>query len=167
MAARQKNSVLEWCALFIIVAFPLTGIVWYVTSSGGAAASPSPAPVAVTAPSPAPAAPSPAAAQAVSATITLDDPTALPQSVTTGEIVPFSFTIKNTGTTAGAFVYKVYVEWNDGEKDVIDENSVTLEEGLSTSILESLKFESASATGQVFIEIPQASQSIHFALPRA
>jgi hypothetical protein len=91
--------------------------------------------------------------------------------VTTGQIVPFSFKIHNTGATASSFPYKVYVRWNSGEVDVIDENSVTIAAGASTEFSEALKFETGSAKGTVYIEFQPGSAvsgaTVTFAMPRA
>lgn len=167
MASRKKNTTFfEWFALAIVVLFPLSGVIWCVTS-GNSSAAPAPQTPVTTAPAttqPQASAPAPAPA---SATITLDDPDALPTTVATAQIVPFSFTIKNTGSAQASFSYKVYVVWNSGEQDVIDENSVSIAGGASTDLSEALKFESASAKGTVYIQLNQSSESIHFAMPRA
>ena len=90
----------------------------------------------------------------------------LPQYITVGQVVPFSFSITNTGSIAGTYAYKVYVVWNNGEQDVIDLNSSTLAPGASTRIPESLKFETASSAGTIHIEIVSPPKSLQFSLPR-
>jgi hypothetical protein len=102
-----------------------------------------------------------------SASISLDDPSSLSQTVPTGQFIPFSFTIQNTGETGGTIPYRVSVKWSTGEQDVIDENVVTLAGGASTTIDEDLKFEIATETAEVSLELPQTGQSVQFALPRA
>ena len=148
----------EGIALAVVVLFPLTAVIWVLNVQSGPT---SPVPVVST----------PAAAtQTVSATasvnISLDNPNTLPQAVSTGQIVPFSFTLTNTGSAPGSFSYKVYVVWNSGERDVIDSNSVSLAAGASQDISESLKFESASASGKIYIETTEPAESINFTLPR-
>jgi hypothetical protein len=156
MARRSRTKAFfEGLALAIVVLFPLSAIVWAVASQ--TAAPPAPA---------APAASAPSASTAAPAKITLDNPLALPQTVSAGQIVPFSFTIGNPGSIAATYAYKVYVAWNGGEEDVIDENSVSLAAGASADISESLKFEHAPAAGEIYIQIAEPAQSIHFTLPR-
>ena len=147
--------------LVLVVAIPLAGIVVYVMNQNGFfnAASNAPASVAPQQQS-APPSQSPA-------TVTLDNPRSLPQKVAVGEIVPFSFTVENSGNTVATYPYKVYVKWNSGEQDVIDENPITLAGSGSAVIHEFLKFETAPATAEVFIEKTQPEQTIHFTLPRA
>ena len=161
MNARLK-PLLELAALLMIVAFPLWGIIWYVSSDFGATTSATAA--------------APAASGATSSArigagqtgvlITLNDEASLPRYVTSGQVVPFSFTLADTGSLSGSFSYKVYVVWGSGEQDVIDENSVQLAAGGSASIPESLKFETASARGEIHIETASPDESIVFRLPR-
>jgi len=157
---KRTTMIFEYAALIVVILFPLAGIIWYLTS-GSAQSSPQANPQAV-----------PTAALTVStvspppAAITLDDPSALPSTVTTGEIVPFSFTIENTGSVAATYTYKVYVIWDSGEQDVLDENSVTIQAGASTDLSESLKFESATAKGAVYIQVMNPAATVHFAIPR-
>ncbi len=97
--------------------------------------------------------------------ITLGTPLAIPKSVTTGEIVPFSFVVTNNGTAVTSYPYKVYVLWQNGEQDVLDRNSISLQPGASMTIPESLKFENATDVGTVTIELLNTQQSIHFTMP--
>ncbi|HUO56380.1 MAG TPA: hypothetical protein VMU27_03035 [Candidatus Paceibacterota bacterium] len=107
----------------------------------------------------------PETAEPLSVTIAVNDASQLPESITAGEIVPFSFTIQNTGASS-TFQYKVFVEWNSGEQDVIDENVVSIPEGQSKSIPESLKFERGSDSSEIIVKVPTANQTLEFALPR-
>jgi hypothetical protein len=140
------------------VLLPLTAVIWVLNAQNGPT---SPAPVVST-----PAAVTQSVSAPASVTITLDNATALPRSVSAGQIVPFSFTLTNTGAASGSFSYKVYVVWNSGERDVIDSNSVSIAADASSDISESLKFESASAMGKIYIQTTDPAQSINFDLPR-
>ena|ERR1700690_4215242 len=160
MQRGRSGSFADALVPIIVLLIPLGALVAYVMNQNGFFNAP---------PAPAAAVPVQVAAQeqaAPPAILTLDNPTVLPQNVTAGELVPFSFTIQNSGTTGATYPYKVYVQWNSGEQDVIDENSVQLAGGASTDISESLKFETTPATAEVFIEIQKPEQTIHFTLPR-
>jgi hypothetical protein len=100
------------------------------------------------------------------ATIALNNASALPQTVAAAQLVPFSFTIQNTGTENGTVPYKVYVKWSTGERDVIDENVASLAAGASAVVQEQLKFEVATETADVYLELTQTGQTSHFAIPR-
>jgi len=165
MASRKKSqNFFEASALALVVILPLFAIGWYFTGGNDTSDTPS-----VTTPASTSQAPvvQQSASVPATATIAVDDSSALPSTVTTGQVVPFSFMIENTGTSAATFPYKVYVIWNNGEQDVIDENSVSLAAGASTDISESLKFETATDKGQVYIELQSSGQTIHFTMPRA
>jgi|GEM_PF-3433805 hypothetical protein len=97
--------------------------------------------------------------------LSLNDPSSLPQSVTAAELVPFSFTLQNTSGQDENYQYKVSVRWSTGEDDVIDENTLSLAAGASTQVQEQLKFEIATETAEVIFELPQTGQSFEFALP--
>ena len=159
MAQQSQTKIFfEGIALAVVLLFPVAAIIWVVTTQNS-----------TTAPAPVVSAPVTAAQPAgipASAKITLDNPNILPQSISAGQIVPFSFTLANTGAATGSFSYKVYVVWKSGERDVIDSNSVSLNAGASTDISESLKFESASSAGQIYIQTINSAQSINFSLPR-
>jgi len=103
----------------------------------------------------------------VTAMMSLDNASTLPQTVPASQFIPFSFTIQNTGTTGGSVPYRVSVKWSTGEQDVIDENVVQLAAGASASVDEDLKFEIATETAEVSLELPQTGQSEEFALPRS
>lgn len=99
------------------------------------------------------------------ASVSLDDSSSLATTVPSSQFVPFSFTITNDGSTGGQIPYRVSVKWSTGEQDVIDENVVTLAAGASQSIPEELKFEIATETAEVSLELPQGGQTVQFALP--
>lgn len=101
-----------------------------------------------------------------SASISLNNAVSLPATTTAAQLVPFSFTIQNTGSGGGNIPFKVYVKWSTGEEDVIDENIVSLEAGQSTTINEQLKFEVANETAEVYLELTQTGQTVQFALPK-
>jgi hypothetical protein len=163
--SKKMQTILETSALAIVVIVPIVAISWYVLG-GNDASQAAPAPTTAAATAPATQSQTPSVPASGTGTVTLDSPSALPTAVTTGEIVPFSFAISNTGASQGAFSYKVYVKWNSGVEDVIDLNSVTLASGASTDISEALKFETASAKGQVYITLQPSGPTINFALPR-
>ena len=120
-----------------------------------------------TAPSSTPSTVAPTTSAAPTATISLNDASGLPQTIAAGAFAPFSFTITNTGRVAGDIPFKVYVKWSTGEQDVIDVNVVSLAGGASKTISESLKFEVANESAQVFLELTQSGQTVEFSLPRA
>lgn len=168
MSRKKTQSVLEAWALVLVILLPLIATGWYFlygnSASSPASTAPS-APTSVETQAAVPVQQQPGAA--ATGIVTLDDAAALPQTVTTGQVVPFSFAIKNTGSSAASFPYKVYVKWNSAEVDVIDENSVTLAAGASTDLSEALKFETAGAKGEVYIVLQPAIDTVHFAMPRA
>lgn len=152
------KTFFEGIALAVVVLFPIAAIIWVLTIQNG-----------TTTPAPSASVPVASAQQAAipaSVKIALDDPTALPQTVSAGQIVPFSFAIENTGGASVSYSYKVYVVWDSGEQDVIDENSVSLASGASQDISESLKFESSSAAGKIYIQTIEPAETINFTLPR-
>ena len=145
-------------ALLLVILIPI-GFALYVWWSSN---QPAPAPVTQTQPAPRVTSP----VNVTSATISLDDPSSLPQSVSAAQLVPFSFTIQNTGNANGIVPYKVYVKWSTGEEDVIDENVASLAAGQSAVMQEQLKFEIATETAAVYLELTQTGQTSHFAIPR-
>jgi len=152
------KTFFEGIALAVVVLFPLTAVIWVLNAQNGPTSSAPVVSTPVTATQP--------VSTSASVNISLDNSDGLPQTVSAGQIVPFSFTLTNSGVASASFAYKVYVVWNSGERDVIDSNSVSLAAGASTDISESLKFESASAKGQVYIQTINPAQSINFTLPR-
>ncbi len=167
MSRKKTQGFLEVCALALVILLPIIAIGWYFLYGNNIASAPATVATSIQASAGTQAAPAQQPAAAATGAVTLDDAAALPQTVATGQVVPFSFAIKNTGLSAAAFPYKVYVKWNSGEEDVIDENSVTLAAGASTDITEALKFETAGAKGEVYIILQPAIDTIHFAMPRA
>lgn len=99
------------------------------------------------------------------ATISLNDPSSLPQSVSAAQLVPFSFTVQNTSNQSATYQYKVSVQWSTGEQDVVDENVLSIAAGASSVVQEQLKFEIATETAEVIFSLPQTDQSLQFALP--
>ncbi len=161
MTSRQNSvSSIDRLMPYLVVALPLAGVVVYVLNQNG---------FFNTAPQTAVSTSQQESLQQTQppAIVTLDDPAGLPQTVPAGEIVPFSFTVKNSSTISAIYPYKVSVLWNNGEQDVVDVNSISLAGDASTDISKSLKFETASATAKVSIEIEQPKQTITFVLPRA
>jgi hypothetical protein len=157
---RGFHDFLEKSALPIVVVIliPLAFVVYaYVTSTGGPSAPSVPSGTAQ---------PVAASQNVTQATISMNDRSSLPQKITAAELVPFSFIIKNTGNTDGTVPYKVYVKWSTGEQDVIDENIATLSAGASTVIQENLKFEVATETASVYLELTETGETVQFALPR-
>ena len=154
---RSIHNMLERSALplFIVILVPICAIAYaaWSSSSTSSTAEQSSAPT-QTAPTTTPAA------------ITLNNTSSLPQSVSAAQLVPFSFTIQNIGNASGTIPYKVYVKWSTGEEDVIDENAVPLPGGMSVAIPEQLKFEVATETAEVYLELTQTGQTTQFALPR-
>lgn len=162
---KTLQKILETSALVVVVIVPAFAIGWYVLG-GNDASSPASQPVTPVATVPVTQNQTPATPAASVGTITLGNPSVIPKSVTTGEIVPFSFTIKNTGSASGVFSYKVYVKWNSGVEDVIDLNSATLAPGATADISESLKFETATAKAQVYITLQPSGPTVNLAIPR-
>jgi hypothetical protein len=160
MDQKKGSGFAEQSVIALVIVIPLSALIIYALNQNGFFNAPANASAPITTQV------SQQTQQArSSATISLDNPSALPQAVTLGEIVPFSFRLQNLGTIDSTYQYKVYVKWNSGEQDVIDVNSIPVAGGASTDIPESLKFETASSTAQIFIEL-EPGQSIHFALPR-
>jgi hypothetical protein len=158
MARRKKMIDASVVPIFLVILIPagFALYAWWVSSQ--------PAPSAVvqtqTSVQPAP------ATNVTQATISLNDPSSLPQQVAAAQLVPFSFTIQNTGNTNGMVPYKVYVKWSTGEQDVIDENVASLAAGASAVVQEQLKFEIATETAAVYLELTQTGQTSQFAIPR-
>jgi hypothetical protein len=93
--------------------------------------------------------------------LSLDNSTALPKTITPGQIISFSFTIHNLEGTDELYRYRVYGKIG-GQEDVIDQNEVTLENGGSISIPESLRI--GSIATEIFIEL-DTGEMLHFNLP--
>jgi hypothetical protein len=164
----RVKAFLEGSAIAIVVAFPLAAIGWYLLG-GNNASDTSAAPATTTQVTTQTTNQAPALQQApasATATLAVDGLSALPSTVTAGEIVPFSFTITNSGNAVATFSYRVYVVWKSGGQDVIDVNHLSLEGGASKSIPEALKFETANAGAVVYIKILPSGPTTHFALPR-
>jgi hypothetical protein len=155
------HGFLEKSALpiFVVILIPVAIVAYAVWSSTAGSQAPAPAPTATQTTS--------APTNMTQATIALNDPSTLPQTVAAAELIPFSFTIQNTGNADGTVPYKVYVKWSTGEQDVIDENVVTLTAGASAVVDENLKFEIATETAAVYLELTQTGQTVQFVLPRA
>lgn len=157
MAKRKPSEIADTLAPILVIGIPLLAIIGYLLYRGGVFQSGAPA----SAPMPAQSASVPQSA----AVVTLDAPEQLPQKVTAGEVVPFSFTVQNPGTTSATYPYKVYVKWESGEQDIIDSNTTSLAPGESRDITEALKFETVT-TAQVSIEFQDPTVTTQFALPR-
>jgi hypothetical protein len=152
---RRIRNIVETCALLAVILIPIRlGSYAYWSANQPAPSSTAEAVVVPPAPSVTP------------ASISLNDPSSLPTAVTAAELVPFSFTIQNTGSANGAVPFKVYVKWSTGEEDVIDENVVNLQGGHTQTIPEQLKFEVATETADVYLQLTQTGQTSHFTLPR-
>jgi hypothetical protein len=169
MAQKQPiKTLLEASALFMVVAFPLFAIGWYLLNgdSSNTVNTDPIVPASVTASATIrQTTPQTVTPMAAMGTITVNNPSAIPQKVSAGQIIPFSFTIENTGTAA-SFLYKVSVRWSSGEVNVIDENSITLAAGSSRELSEALKFETTTEKGTVIIQLLPSGTSINFAMPR-
>ena len=154
---RSGQDVLGPIALFLIILIPVGfGIYAYWESTR-------PAPqTAIQSDTPVTTAP----ATVTSADISLNDPNSLPATTSAGELVPFSFTIQNTGNVGGQIPFKVSVKWSTGEEDVIDENVITLAAGASTVLQEQLKFELANEKAVVYLELTQTGQTAQFTIPK-
>jgi hypothetical protein len=158
----NRGSVMEKIVLGVIVVIPLIAIVVYILNARGSFKT---APPDTSGNSTVTTIIDQALPAASPAVVSVDNPQVLPKSIAAGQIVPFSFTIENPGSTEAIYPYKVSVQWKGGETDVIDENSILLSAGVSHSIPESLKFEIASTSATITIEIQKPEQMIHFTLP--
>lgn len=162
--AQRKRSGSEFDSsvlpLLIVILVPVA-LILFVVYGTGIFSPATPAPAAQQTTQAAPAGPQ----YVTSASVSLDDASSLPTSVPSSQFIPFSFTLTNTGTSGGQVPYRVSVKWSTGEQDVIDENIVTLAAGASQSIPEQLKFEIATETAAVSLELPQGGQSVQFTLP--
>lgn len=146
--------------LVVVILIPILGALYvFFGANLSAPASSAPAPQQASVQPSAPAA-------LPAATIAIDNPDSLPQSVTQAQLVPFSFTVENPSNQSATYQYKVSVQWSTGENDVIDENTLSLAAGASQTISEELKFEIATETAEVYFDLPQTGQSVQFALPR-
>src|SRR5665213_204346 len=154
---KNPQNLLEKSVLLIIILIPI-GFFAYAIWGQNIGTSNTPTPAQNTSPA--------QVATTPSASISLNDASALPQSIAAQQLVPFSFTIADTGTTGGSIHFKVYVKWSTGEQDDIDENVVSLAAGQSTSISEQLKFEVANETAQVYLELTQTGKTVEFTLPK-
>lgn len=163
MARKSFHDLMERTAfpILIIILIPLAAVLYLLFGTGSAqpAATPSTLTTANETSS-VPVTPPPA-------NMSIDDPQSLPQQVSAAQLVPFSFSIQNPSDQNATYQYKVSVHWSTGEEDVIDENTFSLAGGASTTIPEELKFEIATETAEVSVQLPQTGQSIEFMLPRA
>lgn len=146
-----SRNLLETILLALVVVLPLVGVAAYLNYRVQPEA-----PAGAVAPS----------ARVAPPRLALTDPAALPTKVAPTQVVPFSFTIANPGTTAATYQYEVAVVWKTGERDVIDVNPITVAAGGSALVHESLKFEQAGEVAHVTVEAGDPAQSLTFKLPR-
>lgn len=166
------KPIIEIALLLVLVAFPLWGVIWYVSTDGGTASqsaptTPSGSVIGSGTGSDTGSGSAGTQGQQPPVAISLENQAAFPAYVTAGQIVPFSFSLSDTGTVNGTYSYKVYVVWSDGTQDVIDINSITVAAGASARVPETLKFESATSRGEIYVEVASPKESIHFSLPRS
>jgi hypothetical protein len=87
----------------------------------------------------------------------------LPQKSIKGEALSFSFTIKNDEGIDKQYPYIVYFE-NNGEKFVLDDNTVPIKYKESRTIKESYVYSQDYAKETLFVELPQQRQRVYFLL---
>jgi len=155
----QRNSIHDFLErtklpLILIIAIPLAAVIFLFFAANNVSTTPAPQP------------PTPVSIIPPSAKITVDSPRSLPSTIKAGELVPFSFTVQNPSQKDAKYQYKVSVRWSTGENDVIDVNTLALAAGASATIKEQLKFEVATETAQVIVQLPQTKQAVQFVLPR-
>lgn len=89
----------------------------------------------------------------------------LPTTFTAGEMINFTFTIKNSEGIDKEYVYDVY--FKDGVHQgriPVDKKSVFIKNGESQTIAQSYIFTANYPIETLFVELPEGGQKIHFAL---
>lgn len=89
----------------------------------------------------------------------------LPTTFTAGEMINFTFTIKNSEGKDKEYVYDVY--FKDGVHQgriPVDKKSVFIKNGESQTIAQSYIFTANYPIETLFVELPESGQKIHFAL---
>lgn len=89
----------------------------------------------------------------------------LPTKVAAGEMVNFTFTIKNAEGVDKEYPYKVYFKTGDSRKRLaVDASTVSIKNGESQTIARSYTFAQDHAQEILYVELPESGQTIHFIL---
>lgn len=87
----------------------------------------------------------------------------LPQNVTAGQTVSFSFAVRNLEGEDQGYKYSVYFE-SDGSRAPIDSGEVMIKDNETQTIDEVYIFKDNDKKGKVVVELPDKNQHIHFQL---
>ena len=89
----------------------------------------------------------------------------LPTKVAAGEMVSFTFTIKNAEGVDREYPYKAYFKTGDSRKRLaVDAGTVSIKSGESQTISRSYTFTQDHAQEILYVELPESGQTIHFIL---
>lgn len=89
----------------------------------------------------------------------------LPTKVAAGEMVSFTFTIKNAEGVDKEYPYKIYFKTGDSRKRLaVDAGTVSIKDGESQTIARSYTFTEDHAQEILYVELPESGQKIHFIL---
>lgn len=90
--------------------------------------------------------------------------TNLPKQISEGETISFSFVIHNLEGKSWQYPYSVFFISQDGQITNIEEATVTLSDGEYKTIEESYTSALADNNGEIFVELQQPKQELHFSI---
>lgn len=91
-----------------------------------------------------------------------EDHTLLPKNALNNTVYDFSFTVRNLEYTPMEYPYKVFIEPENGERQILDEGSFYLNHDEYKTIVESFKILSTDRRVKVTVELIDKKQLIHF-----
>jgi len=91
-----------------------------------------------------------------------EDHTLLPKIALNNTVYDFSFTVRNLEYTPMEYPYKVYIEPENGERQILDEGSFYLKHDEYKTIVEGFKILSTDRRVKVTVELIDKKQLIHF-----
>ncbi len=91
-----------------------------------------------------------------------EDHTLLPKNALNNTVYDFSFTVRNLEYTPMEYPFKVFIEPENGERQILDEGSFYLNHDEYKTIVESFKILSTDRRVKVTVELIDKKQVIHF-----
>jgi hypothetical protein len=89
----------------------------------------------------------------------------LPKQAAAGEMINFTFTIKNSEGYDKEYDYAVYLKKkNNREKIPVADGTVTVKNGESSTVSQSYVIAQTFEEAALFVELPESGQNIHFIL---
>lgn len=89
----------------------------------------------------------------------------LPRTAVAGEMINFTFSIKNSEGYDKEYKYSTYIlAGNSQERILVADGAVTVKDGEEASISGSYIFKETHGQAALFVEIPESGKKIHFIL---